>query len=261
MTKALEEFTLGIAEIRSDLKFLEQSFELRPRIFDILDTNQQSDAIKLARNFGQNKNIQPASFCGPMLVRLVASFERYSRKLMQEVVDAWAKRAKKFERLPKGLIERNLILTGRVLGNCDPPRDYLNLNSASLVDNLAQCRPGQDEFRLNSEVFMGLIKGVTLDTLDKGLEIAQIQNWLNAVGADRALQTRLEKRRVPDTTKAIEARLKKLSRWRNNWAHGGDEMVSLSIADTLDELEFLKDFCTALDAAVMKQIAAAKLPL
>jgi len=136
----------------------------------------------------------------------------------------------------------------------------MTLEVNTIIDNLATCRAGGTEFRLNSGVFMDLIYGVTPDVIEKSLSTVRINNWINVVGADKALQKNLGLDRVPDTTKAMKARLKKLSRWRNNWAHGGDEEVSLSFAEVNEELEFLIAFSRALDSAVTKLIQTAKLP-
>ena len=51
-------------------------------------------------------------------------------------------------------------------------------------------------------------------------------------------------------------RLKKLSRWRNNWAHGGDEEVSLTFRELREQLEFLAVFGKVLDATVSSKISA-----
>ncbi len=260
MSQALNEFVLRAGEIKSDLSFLEQAFELRPRIYLVLDFEKRGETLEMARKFGDTVGNRPASFCGPILVRLIASFERYLRMLMQETVDSWAKKAQYFDNLPEGLAERNLVLSGRFIGNSDSPRDYMTLDINTLVDNLVTCRKGRSEFRLNSGVFMDLIYGVTSEVIEKSLNTTRINNWMNVVGADRPLQARLGVDRVSDATKAVTARLKKLSRWRNNWAHGGDDEVSLTIREVNEELEFVLAFSKALDSAITKLIQRARLP-
>ncbi len=260
MSQALNEFLLRAGEIRNDLSFLEQAFELRPRIYLALDFEKRGEALEMARKFAETVGNQPASVCGPMLVRLIASFERYLRVLMRETVESWAKKAQHFDNLPEGLADRNLVLSGRFIGNSDSPRDYMALDMSAVVDNLVTCRAGKAEFRLNSGVFMDLIYGATSEVIEKSLKTVRINNWMSVVGADRTLQARLGVDRVPDTTKAVTARLRKLSRWRNNWAHGGDEEVSLTFTELKDELEFVIAFSTALDSAVTKLIKTARLP-
>jgi RiboL-PSP-HEPN len=260
MSQALNEFVLRAGEIRNDLSFLEQAYELRPRIYLVLDFEKRGQALEMARRFGETVGSQPASVCGPMLVRLIASFERYLRMLMQETVESWAKKAGHFDNLPEGLADRNLVMSGRFIGNSDSPRDYMALDMDALVDNLVTCRAGKAEFKLNSGVFMDLIYGVTSEVIEKSLRTVRINNWINVVGADRTLQTILDVDRVPDATKAVTTRLKKLSRWRNNWAHGGDDEVSLTFTEVNEELEFVVAFSSALDSAVTKQIQTARLP-
>jgi hypothetical protein len=259
MSQALEELSLRLVELKNDLSLLEYAFELRPRINQVLDFEKRGEVLELARKFGALAGNQPASFYGPMLIRLVASFERYLRSLMRETVEAWVKKAKTFDQLPEGLGERNLILSGRFIANSDFPREHLSIDLVALVDNLATCRTGSNDFKLNSSAFMTLITGVTPDVIENSLKAARITNWWNAVGADRALQTQLNSTRTSDTTKKAATRLKELSRWRNNWAHGGDDEVSLTNVELTGALEFLSVFSKALDVTVAKQIHANKL--
>jgi hypothetical protein len=259
VSQALSEFDLRLDELSKDLSLLERTFELRPRIFQVLDFEKRSEALNAARAFGETTGNQPANLSGPMLVRLVASFERYLRKLMEETVDAWAKKAKGFDHLPNGLAERNLVLSGRFIASSDSLRDYFSIDLVEIVENLATCRQGSDSFTLNSSVFMDLIHGVTFDVIEKSLQQIRISSWTSAVSGDKDLQKLLGLIRVPDVTKEITKRLKKLSRWRNNWAHGGEEETSLTFKEVREEANFLLTFSKALDAAVTKQIKNAKL--
>lgn len=260
MSHALNEFNLRLTDFENDLSFLEYAFELRPRIKQVLDPSKQGAVLDLAIKFGDLEGNQPESFYGPMLIRLVASFERYLRLLMRDAVEGWSTRAKTFDQLPDGLGDRNLVLSGRLIGNSDSPRDHLNFDLFMLVDNLPTCRNGSAVFRLNPIVFMDLINGITHDVIERGLKATRINNWQNAIGADKALQAQLDCTRTSDTTKKMAARLKELSRWRNNWAHGGDNEPSLKITEIRSALDFLRAFSTALDKIVTKQIQTTKLP-
>jgi hypothetical protein len=260
MSQALNEFNLRLADLENDLSLLEYAFELRPRIKQVLDPSKQGAVLDLAMKFGNLEGNQPESFYGPMLIRLVASFERYLRLLMRDAVEGWAKRAKTFDQLPDGLGDRNLVLSGRLIGNSDSPRDHLSVDLFTLVDNLPTCRNGSVAFRLNPIVFMDLINGITPDVIERGLKAIRINNWQNVIGADKNLQVQLACNRTSDATKQMAARLKELSRWRNNWAHGGDNEVSLTITEVKGALEFLSAFSKALDLTVTKQIHAAKSP-
>jgi hypothetical protein len=210
--------------------------------------------------FGKLGGNQPESFYGPMLIRLVASFERYLRLLMRDAVEGWSKRAKTFDQLPDGLGGRNLVLSGRLIGNSDSPRDHLSLDLFTLVDNLPTCRNGSATYKLNPIVFMDLINGITSEVIERALKAIRINNWQNMVGADKNLQVQLACNRTSDATKQMGARLKELSRWRNNWAHGGDNEVSLTSTEVRGALQFLSAFSKALDLTVTKQINSSKIP-
>jgi hypothetical protein len=250
MSRALVEFGLRLVELRDDLALLEYTFELRPRINQVLDFQKRGEVLDLARKFASLTGSRSASFYGPMLVRLVASFERFLRSMIGETVENWAKKAETFDKLPEGLGERNLVLSGRFLASSDAPRDHLTVDLVTLVNNLASCRAGALDYRLNPGVFSAQISGVTPEAIESGLKAVRILNWWNAVGANTSLQSQLGSRRTVDASKQAQARLKELSRWRNNWAHGGDDEVTLTNAEVQSALEFLSAFSKALDAAV-----------
>ena len=194
-----------------------------------------------------------------MLVRLVAAFERYLRLLIRDAIEEWSKKATNFERLPSGLASRNLVLSGRVISNSDLPREHIKVDLTDIVDNLLTCRRGSTVFKLNSLAFMTQVTGVTPEIIRNALKLVQVENWIDAVGDDAPLKTHLDCKRTADATKKIETKLKDLSRWRNNWAHGGDDEIALTCDDLLQSLRFLKLFGSALDRTVFKRIQAADL--
>ncbi len=148
MSRALDEFSLRLVDLRNDLLLIEYTFELRPRINQVLDFEKRGEVLDLARKFGSTVGNQPASFYGPMLVRLVAAFERFLRSLMRDIVEAWVQKAQTFDRLPPGLGERNLVLRNGALANSDSPRDHLNIDLLEVIDNLATCRGETKDFKL-----------------------------------------------------------------------------------------------------------------
>jgi len=217
-----------------------------------------ADIVRMATEFGSTSGADPALFCGPLLVRLIGSFERFLRMMLRDAIEAWSKKAKTFSELPNGIGDRNLVLTGRLLSSVDTPRDHLKIDVISLIDNLVTCRDGAGSYQLNPLAFMDLISGITHEAVDRGLQAVRILQWENAVAADRKLQEILGQTRTVDTAKEMKLRLKKLSRWRNNWAHGGDEEVSLTIRELREQLEFLIAFARAMDAVVSKQTQSSR---
>ena len=259
MGLALKEFEIRAELLLADIQFLERSFQLRPRIFEILNYEGTADMVKMATEFGETSGADPSLFCGPLLVRLIGSFERFLRMVLRDAIESWSKRARNFSELPDGLGDRNLVLTGRLISSIDAPRDYLKIDAISLIDNLVTCRDGGGSYQLNPLAFMDLISGITPEIVEKGLKAVRIKQWENAVAANKKLQGLLGQTRTVDTSKEMLVRLKKLSRWRNNWAHGGDEEVSLTFRELREELDFLIAFGRALDAVVSSQIQTARL--
>jgi len=103
------------------------------------------------------------------------------------------------------------------------------------------------------------VVGVSPEVIESGLKLVRITNWWHAVASDKDLQRHLHCTRTSDAVKKAEAKLKELSRWRNNWAHGGDDEVSLTITELMEAVEFVGLFSKALDRAVTKQIQTRQL--
>src|SRR6185437_6761402 len=103
MAYALQELDARIANLRSDAKFLSSALTLRPYVGSVVDwQNGEQNKLQIVKGFAACRDYEAARFYGPLLVRLIAEFERFLRTLIQEIVQAWAKKAKKFESLPDG---------------------------------------------------------------------------------------------------------------------------------------------------------------
>jgi hypothetical protein len=106
---ALDELTARISELRADLQFVALAAQLRPRIGEVIQWEAVGEVRELARQFMSAKSTRPEGVYGPLLVRLLAAFERYLRLLIIQSVEKRAFGATTFERLSEALIKRNLI--------------------------------------------------------------------------------------------------------------------------------------------------------
>lgn len=253
MPNPLEELNLAIAELKTDLTFVASAFYLRPRLSEIIDWDRSREAADLAQRFMNVKDARPEGIYGPLLVRLMAAFERYLRLLIGECVALRASTARSFDELPKKLVNRNLILTGRILASMETPRDYISFDLDALVQNLASCKAGSDSFILNAQVFSATVLSVNPIGIDKALESIDVTDCWDSLGSDPKLERVLGTRGARDTGTQAAERLKELSRWRNHVAHGGDGIV-ISFVQLRDAMDFLGVFSVALDVAVKKQI-------
>jgi len=256
---ALQELEARVANLKRDASFVHASFSLRPYVFDVLDWNADKEKIETAKRFAAIKDSEASAIYGPLVVRLVAAFERYLRAFVQEAVIAWSGKAGTFDKLPTSLAERNIALTGKLLAAIENPRDYLNVDPMALVQHLSSCVPGKAGYRLSYEAFAVLVVGTTPDALEAIFRAVKIEEWWDSVAADQVLKTLLSSAKTSDAAKKAKLRLKELSKWRNNWAHGGDEEVTLNYDQLNGACDFVSAFSKSLDTQVKKRISAASL--
>jgi hypothetical protein len=253
MSTPLEDLRARLNELKADLEFVTTSSQLRPRLGEVLEWGGSAEAVQLARRFMNAKEARPEGIYGPLLVRLMAAFERYLRLLIVESVEFRSAAAKTFDDLPQKLVNKNLILTGRILANLENPRDYLSFNVEALIVNLASCKPGSNLFRLNPQAFSATVIGVNPAAIDRALENIEVNECWDTIGRDAKLETLLGTKGTRATGLQSAERLKDLARWRNHLAHGGDEIV-ITESQLRDAIDFVLAFTASFDVAVKKHL-------
>jgi hypothetical protein len=255
MSSALEELKSRLTEIQDDFTFVALAVRLRPRMGEIVNWQQKGEVLELARTFMSSRSSNPEGVYGPLLVRLIAALERYLRMLVIYAVDHHVKHFKKFDDLPQKLNSQNQLLTARmIISTNDSPRDHIVVNTDSLIENLASCKRGNTAFQLNSIAFSVAVTGVTPSIIEKALANVRVEQWWDHVGTSVKLAKLLGTKGTRDTGTRAQDRLKELSRWRNNLAHGGDEQIALTDAGLTEAIDFVSAFCEALDGAVTSQL-------
>jgi hypothetical protein len=236
--------------------FVSLAARLRPRIGDVVQWQAVGEVLELVKRFMQAKSSRPEGVYGPLLIRLLAAFERYLRKVIVDVVDQRSGQATTYDRLSGSLCKRNVALTGRILAAIDAPREHLALDLEALVDNLASCKSGSESFRLNSEAFSAAVTGTSPSVIEKALHNVDVTDLWDAVGGSPTLTSALGTKGARATGDRARERLQEMWRWRNHLAHGGDEDVAISESQLNDAVEFVTCFGDALDTTVRKQLAS-----
>ncbi len=253
MSTPLEDLRARLSELKADLELVTASVQLRPRLGEVLVWGGPAGIVQLAQRFMNSKEARPEGIYGPLLVRLMAGFERYLRLLIVEGVEYRTAAAKTFDDIPKKLANRNLILSGRILANLENPRDYLSFNIEALIVNLASCKPGSNSFKLNPQAFSAAVIGVNPVAIDRALESIEVNECWDTIGGDPKLEKLLGTKGARATGLQSADRLKELSRCRNHLAHGGDEIV-ISESQLRDAIDFVWAFTASLDVAVKKHL-------
>ena len=254
MATALDELNTRISELKADVTFVTLATQLRPRIGDAVQWQGVAEVLDLVRQFMNAKSSRPEAIYGPLLVRLLASFERYMRVLVVQCIEKRVAGAPTYDELSGTLAKRNVILTGRILATSDAPRDHLTLDIESLISNLASCKRGSGSFRLNAQAFSATVTGASPSVIEKALQYVDVSDWWDGVGANAALAKHLQTKGARATGDRAYERLRELWRWRNHLAHGGDEEIALAATQLLDAIDFISIFSVALDAAVQKRL-------
>lgn len=252
MPSPLEELNARISELKDDLGFVALASQLRPRIGEVVQWQAPGATLDLVRKFMGAKASRPEGVYGPLLVRLLAAFERYVRMLIVHGVEERVSAFKTYEEIPESFSNRNLVLTGRILAAIGAPRDHLALDIQTLVANLASCKKGSGSFRFNAQAFSATVTGASPAVIDKALENLDVTGWWDVVGGNGALVRLLGKKGARATGDRAKERLKELWRWRNQLAHAGDEEIALTEAQLNEAIDFIECFSSALDAAVKK---------
>ena len=256
MSTPLEDLATRIAELKADLAFVTTASQLRPRLGEILQWGGPKETLRVAQEFMSANEARSEGIYGPLLIRLMALFERYLRLLIIEGVEYRTSSAKTFDEIPSKLANRNLVLTGRILANIENPRDYLTFNMNSMIVNLASCKAGSTSFSLNSQAFSAAVMGVNPSAIEKALESIDVAECWDPIGGDTKLEKLLGTKGARATGSQAADRLKELSRWRNHLAHGGDEIV-ISETQLRDAIDFVSAFSSSLDSAVKKHLKTA----
>jgi hypothetical protein len=184
----LEELTILIGEIAPDADFVAVAAQLRPRLNGVIRWEGLGNEERgIVQSFLRIKESRPEGLYGPLLVRLLAAFERYLRTLIVWTVERRNGAASRYEDLSPTIANRNRMLTGRVLASAELP-DHFVFDIPTLIENLATCKAG-GSFRLNTTVFSFGIAGFSPKHLDTALEHVDIGDCWDSVGKDAQLSS------------------------------------------------------------------------
>ena len=138
----------------------------------------------------------------------------------------------------------------------EAPREHLAIDAQSLVENLASCKRGSTQFRLNAQAFSAVVSGVGPAIIDKALENVDIRSCWDGIGGSADLEHMLGTKGARATGERARDQIQELWRLRNHIAHGGDEEIVLAESQLHEAIDFVGCFCEALDSAVAKQLKA-----
>lgn len=255
MNAAYRELAARLDELEASTSFTAIAATLRPRLGDVLRWEAGGDAIGLAQQFMRATANRPESIYGALLVRAVAGFERFARLLVDDAAKRTAARCKKYSDIKEHVRNRHTVLTGKLLGSIEEPRDYQPVDVRQLAENLASCLSESPSFRINTSAFAAAVYNGSPRAIEKALTNLDIDNWWDAIGGTPKLQKLLGTKGARDTGKAAGKRLDEICKSRNQIAHAGDGDITVSESDLREAIAFVRALAEALSGVLDARLA------
>jgi hypothetical protein len=248
MAAALSELETRLDEVHAAARFMNRAYRLKPRIGHAIRWDGPRDEVELLRTIMVDDDSREGEILSALVIRAVAAFERFVRRACSEVVEIRAQTATVAGKLPPDLHQRNLVLSARLLGTLDSPKDHISFNPKTIVSNLAICDSDNAQFELNTVAFTAFLESPTVQSVDKSFSNTGLTEVFEELGRFAPLQQFFNTRGTAETRKRTTDKLTDIVRWRNNLAHAGDDERTIDI-DQLDKIvEFLRILCRGLDA-------------
>lgn len=254
MESALEDLFRQFDDIEGSAKFSQDSAMLRPRLnqFVTWPIGPEHNSVReLMSRFFDAKEVRVEVVYGALFVRVVACFENFVRRLLQEGLQRMIE-GRTYDEVRDSLGKHNIRLTGRAMATIFEPSDHLKLDFQRLIDNLASCKSGTDTYQLNTDVFAAALVGTSPIALAKAFKNIQIdlEKW-DKIAASPALKKLIGTSKTRVTAKEAERRLEEYAKLRNVFAHtgGGDSVISET--QMFESIRYFRVLAKALSAVVM----------
>ena len=254
MGAARNELEVRLDETFAAAHFMDRAYRLRPRIGHAIRWDGPAHEVELLRAFLVDDLSREGEILSALYVRSVATFERYLRKVSSEIVEAKAASASTLGALPPDFKLRHLVLSARLLGSMDQPKDYISFNPQIVIERLAACERDALPYQLNTVSFSASLQSPTVEAIERLLATLGIKDIFESIGRSTTLQRLLEKHGTRATGNRVQERLGEIVRWRNNFAHGGDDERTVSLDEFDAVVKFLRAVAIEIDETVDKSI-------
>jgi len=166
MKTARRELRATIDEVLDVVSLVETSVKLRPRlgqflIWQNLDT-QNKELIRIYLSSRVETNL---CYEG-LVVRLVATFEEYLRKLVRNAIKELNSRNLDYEGIQDGLRLHNRHAVGNALSSVFSPSDIEQFNFDQLCDEIGTCIPGRKVI-LSADAIASIKGSISVERLEK----------------------------------------------------------------------------------------------
>jgi hypothetical protein len=255
-SSGLKEFDLALDEVTEALDFSFTAAKLRPRLAGVLNRDRLYDDIeRLTATFINFNSVEMAPLYRGLLVVVSGAFEQLVRRIVEDAVVRINGTTSVFDNVPEGIKTQNIFFTGRALCAVREPPDHLSINHQTLVQQLATCTAGAQNFRLNAEVFAMFIANLTPSHLtDVCRSIGVKMDW-DYFGKLAEFQTLCGTKGTRSTANAIFDRLAESIKLRNRIAHTGAGGVSVTFDTVIAQIEFFRALGPHLAAFVESNLA------
>lgn len=256
LADAVKEFELALDDVASIFDFVRSAIRLRPRLSGMLRRESLGTEEKaLAETFLGQRTAEESLLYRGMVISLAGAFEEFIRRIIRDSVLAISAKGTNYDSLDERIKKENYYRTGLALGTIHEPLDYLDLNYESLAKNLGTCFTGSAQVLLNAEAFTIFLSIISPKNLEDALRRIDVALKWDDVGRAPETQNALKEKGTRDTTKPVEANLKRFGQMRNKTAHSGSSGGVVTEVDFERLLQFFRVFGRTLAEVIETDLA------
>lgn len=233
----------SLSELTDCAHFVDLSESLRPRLRQMLAWDTlPPDSKQLATRYMNSGRVPVKLVYNSLYVVAHATFEHFTRYLVEEVVQGIDAHAGSFETLDESLVKNHMAWAGQLLATIHQPLDYYNINYYELCRIIGTSYPGSEKVRLNPSVFSFNAGSMTVGNLEQLFGRVRINiNW-DQFGRDRSLGQLMESTSTRETSKKVKEFLEAMVRLRNRIAHTGATISEVDLPILERQCSFIKSF-------------------
>jgi hypothetical protein len=256
MAAALSELEARLDEVYAAAHFMDRAYRLKPRVGHVVRWDGPTREVDLVRAFIVDDTSREEEILSALVIRAVAALERFVRQACSEVVEIRARSATTAGKLPVELHQRNLVLSAKLLGTLDSPKDHISFNPKAIVSNLATCDLNGVSFELNTVAFTAFLESPTVKSVEKSFSNTGLTTVFEDLGRFAPMQQFLNTQGTTETRKRTVDTLTDVIRWRNNLAHAGDDERTININELDRIIEFFRIMGRGIDAIIVNEQTA-----
>lgn len=238
-------FFTGLDEVEANLSFIESAATLRPRLNQFVrwETIGEPNS-ELVKSFTKNEN-NASVICEGLLVRALACFEEFLRKLIHGTISELNKKKLPFDSLSENIRLSNRFSAGIALSTIRHGNDVVEFDFDRICQELGTCLPGATA-TLSADAVSYFRGGVSQERLEKAFaSVGATLSW-DDIGRSEEIKSSVDETGMKKASNEVQKRLEELRKTRNRFAHRGVSGDMYDEEGVRKTIKFLKAFSNEL---------------